>query len=139
MSGLTEELEPIINGIRSAVTDGLYGIMFDGLMEELGKSAIKRVYSYQGVDYYMQKRRYMIADESNMSREVNGLTLSVTNKTSLQCGEAGEVDIVEEGSSGWNQPGPRPFMEEGLQNYVAGRASDDLVAVLQSAGFDAHT
>ena len=138
MSELSQDFETIISQIRGAVTNALYGEMYNGLMDELDKSARKNVYSYNAEPYFMMKRRYMIADGSNMSREVAGTTLIVENKTALQCGEAGEVNIVEEGA-GWNQPGPRPFMEEGLQNYASGRASDDLVYALQGAGFDAHT
>lgn len=137
MGELSQDFEVIISQIKGAVTDALYGVMYNGLMDELNKSARKNVYSYGAAPYFMEKRRYMIADKSNMRREVSGTTLVVENVTALQCGEAGEVNIVEEGA-GWNQPGPRPFMEEGLQNYVSGRASDDLAYALQNAGFNAQ-
>ena len=137
MSELTAEFDTIIGQIESAVTNGLYGIMRDGLMEELGKKAREKVYTYNAAPYFMAKRRYEIADKDNFSFEVGGMTLRATNLTALQCGEAGEVDIVELGA-GWHQPGPRPFMELGLSDYVWARGSEDLVTVLQDAGFDAH-
>ena len=46
-----------------------------------------------------------------------------------------EVPIVESGD-GYNQPYPRPFMNEARDEYVdSGEAGHDLIAALESAGF----
>ena len=46
-----------------------------------------------------------------------------------------EVPIVESGE-GYNQPYPRPFMNEARDEYVdSGKAGHDLIAALESTGF----
>ena len=127
-----------MSDLENAIQRALYTTVRAGLVEELGKSARANVYSYPAQPFFLEKRRYEIADLDNFTTDVSGTTLILENKTALQCGEAGEVNIVEEGSAGWNQPGPRPFMEEGLQAYVSsGQAERDLMRSLAEQGFSA--
>ena len=136
LQGMIDDYSQFMTELERAIQNALYTNMRDGLIESIAKSARKNVYSYQAQPYFMAKRRYMIADRENMTSSVNGTTLTLTNRTSLQCGEAGEVDIVEEGNPAWRQPGPRPFMEEGLQNYVnSGMAEQHLRWSLEDQGF----
>lgn len=135
---LTEEFMTLVNRVESTAETALNGIMKDHLIESLAQSARDHVYNYPAKQFFMAKRRYMIADETNMLDRGSGLTLILENQTHLQKGDAGEVNIVEEGMKSYNQPYPRPFMEEGLTKYAAGAASEDLVGELLAAGFDAH-
>lgn len=138
MSELTDDFQTLIDGIEAAASNALDTVMYDGLLEELNKAAIQRVYSYPNKsEYFAAKRRYTIADRDNMLRRGSGLTMIVENKAITQSGEAGEVNWVEEGLH-QDGAGARPFMELGLENYVWGRASEDLVFALQQAGYDAH-
>lgn len=125
-----------MSDLENAIQRALYTTVRDGLIESLEKSARENVYSYDAKPYFKAQRRMQIASRDNMSTEVSGTTLRLENKTSLQIGEPGEVNIVEEGSAAWNQPGPRPFMEEGLQAYVnSGQAERDLMWSLAEQGF----
>ena len=46
-----------------------------------------------------------------------------------------ETSFVESGASNYRQPFPRPFMDEALEDYSAGRAEIDLADALRSMGF----
>ena len=135
LNGMSEDYNTFMNDLEYAIQQALYTRVRDGLIESLAKSARANVYSYPAKPYYMAKRRYMIADRENMSTLVNGTTLTLKNITVLQCGEPNEVDIVESGAHEWRQPGPRPFMEEGLQEYASSKALSDLTTSLLEQGF----
>lgn len=137
MADILSDYLTFMSELEGAIQRALYTTMRDGLISSINDSAFKNVYSYPAQDYFAGKRRYMIADSSNFSAaRSSGTTLVLENTTSLQCGEPGEVNIVEEGMAAWNQPGPRPFMEDGLQNYVgSGQAERDLKWSLAEQGF----
>lgn len=68
-----------------------------------------------------------IGDINVMETDVSHMELKITNKAQLQdlwpvgapSGWAADVaTIVEEGSKQFNQPFPRPFMEEGIQDAM---------------------
>lgn len=126
-----------MSDLENAIQRALYTTVRDGLIASINDSAFKNVYSYPAKEYFAEKRRYMIADSSNFSAANSyGTTLVLENTTSLQRGDPGEVNIVEEGMKSWNQPKPREFMEPGLQSYVnSGQAERDLMWSLAEQGF----
>lgn len=137
LQGMVDDYNTFMDELESAIQSALYGTMRDELIESIAKSARKNVYSYKAQPFFMEQRRYEIADPDNFSSlKSYGTTLVLENREHLRNGEAGEVDIVESGDSRWHQPGPRPFMEEGLQNYVdSGQAERDLKWELAHRGF----
>lgn len=136
LQGMIDDYSTFMNELESAIQSALYGSVRDGLIESIGRSAEENVYSYDAAPHFMAKRRGEIGGRENMLTDVYGTTLVLKNKTVLQNGEPNEVDIVESGNPAWHQPGPRPFMEEGLQNYVgSGKAEADLYQELFARGF----
>lgn len=138
LQGMVDDYTAFMNELGEGIRTALYNEVRDGLIEELAKSARKNVYSYKARPFFMEQRRYEIADKDNFKTDVSdsGTILTLENKTALRIGEAGEVNIVEEGMKAWRQPKPRPFMEEGLQEYVSsGQAERDLKWSLAQQGF----
>ena len=138
ISGMTEDYNQFMSELQSAIEAALYTTVRKGLTDELYKSAMRNVYSYDAAPYFMAKRRYTIVDPDTMTADVSlsGTILRLTNHSALQIGEPGETEIVEEGMAAWHQPYPRPFMEDGLEKYVSsGRAERDLEQTLIERGF----
>lgn len=120
--------------LQDAVTDALAGPLQDGLKNEIREQAQERVY-----DAYSSKgyRRGQIGAAQNLAGDVEGFSMHIRNVTVQQGGPAyqTETGFVEEGAPEFRQPGPRPFMDEALQNYAYGKAQDDLADALRSRGF----
>lgn len=140
MAILEAEIYGVISEIEAAIQTALGTTMKDGLLREIKKKAEENVYSYSATAWAMSSRRGMIGDLGNMDTEVGGgggeYFLSITNITQLQHpGGADESDVVEGGWENYRQPGPRPFMQPALDEYVgSGRAEADLNSVLASYG-----
>ncbi len=123
------------NRLEMAVSEALAGPVADGLKQAIKKSAKKNVYdAYSGGGY----RRGAIGAAENLEAETDGTTLTIRNVTQPQGGPASmtETSFVETGAAAYRQPFPRPFMEEGRDEYVQNQASDDLADALRSRGFD---
>lgn len=119
--------------IESAI-DGALDYMGENLKDSLEKSALERVYSYTPAPYFMAKRRGELLNDANYVVMKQGHSLTVANVTVTQMGVGGEVNWVE---SGFRQhdAGARPFMEEGLAEYVSTRADSDLTYAMSLMGF----
>ena len=135
---LEEEYDAALREIISAVQTALGGPIRLGLEAEIAKYAEQNVYSYQASPYFMQKRRYSLDNKANYDVTVGDLYITIDGSgIALQRGDPGEIDIVEQGA-GWHQPGPRPYMDEALQNYIAsGEADRALASALAGTGFEA--
>ena len=85
----------------------------------------------------MEKRRYQLGADSNLYAVIGDDSVEITNETTLQDhpGEA-ETPWVESGHEQGNA-GPRPFMEEALQDFVNSSEADAILAsALLAAGFE---
>lgn len=123
------------NRLDLAVSEALAGPIADGLKQAIKKSAKNNVYdAYSGGGY----RRGKIGDPVNLEAQVDGNTLTIRNVTQPQGGRASmtETSFVESGAAAFRQPFPRPFMEEGRDDYAKNQASNDLADALRSRGFE---
>lgn len=110
--------------------------MGDNLQTRLLESALLRVYSYHPAPWFAAKRRYELLNETNypISNGGGAHSIEIRNTTVTQGGASGEVNWVESGFR-QHRAGARPFMEEGLQDYVAEQADADLMYALSQQGF----
>lgn len=136
MNTLEEYLTVIKPGIDSAVNDALPRLA-EELVKSLGDAAMEEVYSYEASPEAMEARRYTIASEDNMMITPENYQVEIENAAVMQSGEANEVKMVEEGWGGkYRQPGPRPFMQQGLDRFIdSGMGEDMLASSLRGAGF----
>lgn len=136
---LIEDFEAIMGQVTSAVQSALAGPIREGLEAEIAKYALQNVYSYDAAPYFKEKRRFSLSQvQANYDVSISDMSLTIDGSgIALQYGVGGEVDIVEQGA-GWHQPGPRPYMDEALQNYIAsGEADRALATALAGMGFEA--
>lgn len=136
---LISEYENLMGQVMSAVQSALAGPIREGLEAEVSKYALSNVYSYDAAPYFKEKRRFSLAlVQSNYDVSITDMSITIDGSgIALQYGVGGEVDIVEKGA-GWHQPGPRPYMDEALQNYIAsGQADMALATALAGMGFEA--
>lgn len=119
--------------------------MADTLLEAITNSARFRVYAEYSPDVY--ERRGSFLDKSQYGVQRGPLSVSVE---ALQAGNSEYenyypghiVNIVENGGPWqWHKkngdlPGPRPFMQEGLNDYIDGGFADaDLAEGLRTRGY----
>lgn len=135
---LQGEYDAVMSEVIAAVQTALGGPIREGLEAEIAKYAEQNVYSYNAAPYFMAKRRYSLDNKASYEVTVGDLYISIDGSgISLQRGDPNEIDIVESGS-GYNQPYPRPYMDEALKNYIAsGEADRALATALQGMGFEA--
>ena len=136
MNTLEEYLTVIKPQIDSAVNAALPRLA-EELIKSLDDAATDEVYSYEASEQAMATRRYTIASEDNMEIIPGNYEVEIENGAVMQSGEANEVKMVEEGWGGkYRQPGPRPFMQQGLDRFIgSGMGEDMLVSALRGAGF----
>lgn len=133
-------LEEYLTVIKPQI-DGAVNAALPRLAEELIKSlddaATDEVYSYEASEQAMAMRRYTIASEDNMMITPENYQVEIENAAVMQSGKPNEVRMVEEGWGGkYRQPGPRPFMQQGLDRFIdSGMGEDMLVSALRGAGF----
>ena len=137
---LTLEFDLITEKIQQAVLDALQNDMKVALMKQIEKAAQDVVYSYPATARAMAQRRGTIGSEAVLTSEVGGggnsYYLRITNNAVTQrpAGDD-ESDIVEKGYSNYKQPGPRPFMQKALEEFVgSGEAETILKSVLTAHG-----
>lgn len=136
---MMDDFRQALNEIQTAVNDANEELAQS--MEYYAKeSARTRVYSYKASPAAMKKRRYALTDGANYTHHLQGAKVSVKNETELREHEGTlEVPWIEEGV-GQGPAGPRPFMEEGLQDFAdAGDGEAILAAHLRAAGFEVET
>ena len=129
----------VLDSVKAAVQSALAGPIREGLEAEVAKYALQNVYSYDAAPYFKAKRRFSLSQvQANYDVSISDMSLTIDGSgIALQYGVGGEVDIVEQGA-GWHQPGPRPYMDEALQNYIAsGQADQALASALSGSGFTA--
>lgn len=136
---LQGEYDAVMAEVMAAVQSALAGPIREGLEAEIARYAEKNVYSYPAAPYFMAKRRYSLNNRARYDVTVGDLYITVDGSgIALQRGDPNEIDIVESGS-GYQQPYPRPYMEEALHNYIAsGEADRALAYALAGSGFEAH-
>lgn len=136
MNTLEEYLTVIKPQIDSAVNAALPRLA-EELIKSLNDAATDEVYSYEASPEAMEARRYTIASEDNMMITPENYQVEIENAAVMQSGEANEVRMVEEGWGGkYRQPGPRPFMQQGLDRFIdSGMGEDMLASALRGAGF----
>ena len=110
--------------------------MGDNLQTKLLESALLRVYSYHPAPWFAAKRRYELLNETNypISNGSGSHSIEIKNTAVTQSGASGEVNWVESGFR-QHRAGARPFMEEGLSDYVSTEAETDLMFALSQMGF----
>ena len=135
MASFTEEyMTSVKPRLDSAVSMAVEAMGYR-LITALEASAEVRVYSYQAAPYFMEKRRGELLNDANYIVMKQGdRSVMVANVTVTQMGVGGEVNWVESGFRQHNA-GARPFMEEGLQDYVATMADADLQSAMAAQGF----
>lgn len=136
MNTLEEYLTVIKPGIDEAVNDALPRLA-EELIKSIDDAASDEVYSYEASPEAMEVRRYSIASEDNMDITPGDYEVEIENEAVMQCGAPNEVRMVEEGWGGkYRQPGPRPFMQMGLDRFIdSGKGEDTLASALRGAGF----
>ena len=136
MNVLEEYLTVIKPQIDSAVNAALPRLA-EELIKSLDDAATDEVYSYEASPEAMEARRYTIASEDNMEIIPGNYEVEIENGAVMQSGEANEVKMVEEGWGGkYRQPGPRPFMQHGLDRFIdSGIGEETLATELRGAGF----
>lgn len=137
---IMDEYARIRAKLEGAITSGLQDQVAEGLKERVKEKAYANVYSYTARPEFMKSRRYErggLADPNNMIAHTEGLTLTLDNVTELQNRAQTELEVpIVESGDGYNQPYPRPFMDEARNEYVDnGGAKDDLMDAIRSAGF----
>ena len=137
---LVSDAQAILQKADTAIMVALETTMRKGLLESIQTKALFNVYSYGATEWAESQRRYTIGDERVMEIEAGGgngdFYLKITNNAFTQNPSgADESDIVEQGYANYRQPGPRPFMQPALDEYIgSGRAEADLNYVLASYG-----
>lgn len=108
-----------------------------GLKAAIRRSADERVYSYEASPWAMERRRYQLGADNNLSAVISDDSVEIANETTLQTnGSEPETPWIE---SGYRQgdAGPRPFMEEALRDFVdSSEAEAIVVSALLAAGFE---
>lgn len=135
---LSAEFDNIMGQVTAAVQSALAGPIREGLEAEVAKYAEQNVYSYPAAPYFMAKRRYSLDNKGQYDVTITDMSITIDgSEISFQDGTPGEIDIVEKGA-GRQQPYPRPYMDEALQNYIAsGEADRALATALAGMGFEA--
>ena len=131
--------------LRADVQNVTHTKLADGLLDALTNSAEYRVYQEYTPSVY--ERRGSFLDKSLYGVKRNGLSIEIealqSGNTDYEVHTNGHiVNIVEQGGPWqWSKkngdlPGPRPFMEEGLKDYVDGGFADaDLAEGLRARGY----
>ena len=131
--------------LRADVQNVTHTKLADGLLDAITNSATYRVYDvdFEPVEYV---RRRSFEKKELYGVKKNGLSIEIE---ALQSGNPDQppyhkghiVDIVE-GGGPWDwehakaYPPPRPFMEEGLKDYIDGGFADaDLAEGLRARGY----
>lgn len=136
MNCLEEYLTSIKPRIDGAV-DAAMPKLANGVVDVIGQKAQANVYIYPATGWAMSKRRGTIGKMENMEINAGGYQAEIVNHATMQGGMGHEVEMVEEGWSNFRQPGPRPFMDEALDEYVSsGRGDRELAEQLRAAGFE---
>lgn len=142
---LLDDYEKQLAQLRADVNNITHTKLADGLLDAITNSAEYRVY---GDQFHPKEygRRYSFMNENlygvkrkNMSIEIEALQSGNSDYENYFPGHI--VNIVESGGPWqWTNakelPGPRPFMQEGLNDYVdGGFAEAALVEALRARGY----
>lgn len=136
---LMDDFREILNQIQSVV-NGADEDLAQAMETYAIQSAEKRVYSYPASPQAMAKRRYALLESGNYTHHLQGAQVSVKNETELR-EHSGTLETpwIEEGTE-QGPAGARPFMEEGLQEFVASGDGDRILAQhLSAAGFQVQS
>ena len=128
---ITEIRPQIDRAVATALPD-----LAQGLKKKIKEKAQSEVYSYDATPSAMAKRRGTIGEPSGIAAHYGEYSVELVNERTMQGGMGHEVEMVEEGWENFRQPGPRPFMDEALNEYVdSGEAGQALVNALRAYGF----
>lgn len=150
-----DEYEKSKAKLEVAIDEVLESSVKDGLLKALQDSVENRVYGAYTPTMYV-RREYdggLIADENFMfipgDMELNVANIATGNKNYADANgaqwDSGDISDLIEAGIGYHwiwsdiykdMPYPRPFMHEGLSDYVgSGDAESDLVTGLNARGF----
>lgn len=132
--------------LRADVENITHTKVADGLLNAITNSAEYRIYDASIFEPKMYERRGSFRDKSLYGVKRSGMSVEIE---ALQSGNSSQppyyaghiVDIIENGGPWqWKKaeelPPPRPFMEEGLKDYVDGGFADaDLAEGLRARGY----
>ena len=144
-------VEDYLTDIRPQISDGVFNFLNTAdrkLRQNIEKEAEITVYSYEATPEAEAQRRYQIGADEALYTSVDGdgdiFRITILNMTRphdpANWGNRYVADPVETGDESFNQgkPGPRPFMQNALYEYLDfGEADNDLQDALIGAGFDA--
>ena len=135
MSFVSQYLTEVKPTIDRAVDNTLFDLAA-GLKDRIKRNAQDKVYSYGATASAMAKRRYTIGAAGNISVHTGEYEVTLINESTMQGGDGHETEMVEEGWSNFRQPGPRPFMDEAMNDYIdSGEAETTLANGLRRYGF----
>ena len=144
----------IIDHLEMFVEDALSNEVAKTVKDAIQDEVMMGVYgAHEATPYFMKHRRGDddggggIADKEQMDATAVGCELTITDNADLQNlfgpGSNGDwwsasvADIVEKGSKRFNQPGPRPFLNEAAQDAIVTGAVDDALKLgLQRQGIE---
>lgn len=148
---LMDEYNKALAQLKADVNDIVHNDMRDGIRVAMIDSANKDVYSYKPKVY---ERRWTLTDPSHY--EFNNIEMGIEVISNIQ----GNPAYAPPASSGWNPGfigniiqtgngypwfrkgsdmdaiGPRPWLDDGMKNYVeSGEANSDLAESLRARGY----
>lgn len=137
ISLLTSE---ITDRLDIALMDAVEHDLRDALIRKIEQSAEDIVYTYPASERATRTRRGTIGKKMNLEATAGGgeghFWLAIKNTAFTQNpAPDDESDIVEEGYATYKQPGPRPFMQNALDDFLdSGEAERILRQVLDRHG-----
>lgn len=121
----------------------------EAMKEAIAESVLYNVYDYSADATFKRSRRWTnggIADSRNIKGEAYGGVLTLTDIAGLQnlwgAGKQGiwsadVATLVQNGSSAFNQPGSRPFLDEAVEDAInSGKIDAAIQDGLRRFGFD---
>ena len=132
MSCVSQYEGEILPSLGAAISDAVATRMTDGLKNAIQQKAKDVVYS--SASGYA---RGILGTLPYLFATAAGYGVTVTSFAPMQGTNYGvsETSFVETGMANYHMPGPRPFMDEGRDEYANGQAKDDLASVLMAHGF----
>lgn len=100
--------------------------VFPVAREAIAREVYDTVYDYEAAPVFMASRRFPnggISGEKSIDGDAVGRQLTITDRAGLQnlwsnTWSADVTTIVQEGSKQFNQPYPRPFLNEAIQRAI---------------------
>lgn len=104
----------LINAIEDALNNEVKSVAINAIED----SASRRVYESDEPVYY--SRRYSLLKDQTYDAQAEGNTLTITAHPVFYGGESSADlgDVIAEGLDNYNMPFPRPWMDEGISDWM---------------------